>query len=96
MSTNSLTSVSEQDAQRLNVARWAFFFALAYLVQGFTQIASLLYQPLQYFFKAGQGYTAGQLASVMFWVTFPWYIKPLYGLLSDFIPFLGYPMRSTR
>lgn len=70
------------------------FFALAYATQGFAQTTGILLQPIQYFYKAGHGYSASQLAGVTFWITFPWYIKPVYGLLADFIPLFGYRRRS--
>ncbi|MFK7789869.1 MAG: MFS transporter [Phycisphaeraceae bacterium] len=80
--------------QAVPVKKWAVFFVLAYVVQGFAQTTGILFQPLQYFLKAEHGYTASQLAAFTFWVTFPWYIKPVYGLLSDFVPLLGYRRRS--
>lgn len=73
---------------------WMLFFALAYATQGFAQTTGILFQPIQFFYKAGHGYSASQLAAVTFWITFPWYIKPVYGLLADFIPLFGYRRRS--
>lgn len=70
------------------------FFAFAYAVQGFAQHSGVLLQPINYFYKSGHGYSASELAGVMFWITFPWYIKPVYGLLADFIPLFGYRRRS--
>lgn len=75
------------------VGKWALFFALAYLVQGFAQTTGILLQPMQFYFKQN-GYDASDLAAVSFWITFPWYIKPVYGLLADFIPLFGYRRRS--
>lgn len=80
--------------QQIRVRQWALFFVLAYLVQGFAQTTGVLFQPMNYFFKTAHNYSASQLAAVMFWVTFPWYIKPAYGLLSDFIPLFGFRRRS--
>lgn len=73
---------------------WMLFLALAYATQGFAQTTGILLQPIQYFYKAGHGYSASQLAAVTFWITFPWYIKPVYGLFADFIPLFGYRRRS--
>lgn len=73
---------------------WMLFFALAYATQGFAQASGVLYQPILFFYKEGHGYQADQLATITFWVTFPWYIKPVYGLLADFIPLLGYRRKS--
>jgi MFS family permease len=73
---------------------WMLFLALAYATQGFAQTTGILFQPIQYFYKAGHGYSASQLAAITFWITFPWYIKPVYGLFADFIPLWGYRRRS--
>lgn len=70
------------------------FLALAYATQGFAQTTGILFQPIMYFYKEGHDYSASQLAAVTFWVTFPWYIKPVYGLLADFIPLFGYRRKS--
>lgn len=89
------TQLSTNDTRSpISVKQWALFFVLAYLVQGFAQTTGVLFQPMNYFFKTAHNYTAGQLAAVTFWVTFPWYIKPVYGLLSDYIPLFGYRRRS--
>ena len=36
-----------------------------------------------------RGLTAGQLAAFTWITTIPWFIKPVYGLLSDFVPLFG-------
>jgi predicted MFS family arabinose efflux permease len=41
-----------------------------------------------------RGLTAGQLAAFTWITTIPWFIKPLYGLLSDFVPLFGTRRRS--
>lgn len=73
---------------------WMLFFALAYATQGFAQTTGILMQPILFFYKEGHGYSASQIAGVTFWITFPWYIKPVYGLFADFIPLFGYRRRS--
>ncbi|MGB0768220.1 MAG: MFS transporter [Phycisphaeraceae bacterium] len=88
----TIDTATEPSADR--VARWGLFFALAYAVQGYAQTTGVLMQPINYFYKVEHGYTASQLAGVSFWMTFPWYIKPVYGLLADFIPLFGYRRRS--
>lgn len=89
---NNTDDTPETGATR--VAKWGLFFALAYAVQGFAQTTGILLQPIQYFYKEAHDYSASQLAGMMFWITFPWYIKPVYGLLADFIPLLGYRRKS--
>jgi MFS family permease len=41
-----------------------------------------------------RGLSAGQLAAFNWIITIPWFIKPLYGLLSDFVPLFGTRRRS--
>src|SRR2546430_13515323 len=43
-----------------------------------------------------RGLTAGQVADFFLISTIPWLIKPLYGLLSDFVPLLGRRRQSYR
>src|SRR2546428_4246293 len=37
----------------------------------------------------GRGLAAGQVADFFLIATIPWLIKPVYGLLSDFVPLFG-------
>jgi len=87
-------STTSNEPATASAGQWALFFALAYAVQGFAQTTGILMQPILYFYKEGHGYDASDLAGVMFWMTFPWYIKPVYGLFADFIPLFGYRRRS--
>jgi MFS family permease len=41
-----------------------------------------------------RGLSAGQLATFNWIITIPWFIKPVYGLLSDFFPIFGTRRRS--
>jgi len=41
-----------------------------------------------------RGLSAGQLAAFNWSITIPWFIKPVYGLLSDFVPLFGTRRRS--
>ena len=76
------------------MGKWSLFFALAYAVQGFAQSTGILLQPIDYFYKSVHEYDPQKLAALSFWIGFPWYIKPVYGLLADFIPLVGYRRRS--
>ncbi|MBY0548759.1 MAG: MFS transporter [Candidatus Obscuribacterales bacterium] len=71
------------------------FFAVAYLCLGLACAQfGLLAQPLQYFMMKGQHLSAADTASCMALLMFPWVIKPLYGLVCDFIPLAGYKQKS--
>ena len=69
-------------------------FAALYFVQGTGELsAGLLSQPLRSMLK-GWGRDTAEIATFMFILGLPWYIKPLFGLVSDFIPIRGYRRKS--
>lgn len=79
---------------RQDVARLTFYFGLVYFCQGVSQLPCLLNQPLRYYLRQGLGYSPERIADFIFLAMLPWVLKPLYGLISDFIPLLGYRRRS--
>jgi MFS family permease len=70
--------------------RLALLFAIVYFAQGMTYLPD---QVVAIVFKE-RGLSAGQLATFTWITTVPWFIKPLYGLLSDFVPLFGTRRRS--
>lgn len=70
--------------------RLAMLFAIVYFSQGMIYLPD---QVVSIVFKE-RGLTAGQLAAFAWITTIPWFIKPLYGLLSDFVPLFGTRRRS--
>src|SRR5258708_9824431 len=70
------------------------FFALVYVVEGVGQIGGLIAQPLNYYLKASQGWTPVQITGFITLFNLPWIIKPVYGLISDFVPLFGYRRKS--
>src|SRR5215813_2252636 len=68
------------DAQRL-----AILFAIVYFAQGMWYLPN---QTITIVLKE-RGLSAGQVATFFSVTTIPWLIKPLYGLLSDFVPLWG-------
>ena len=70
--------------------RLALLFAIVYFAQGMIYLPE---QVVAIVFKE-RGLTAGQLAAFTWITTIPWFIKPLYGLLSDFVPLFGSRRRS--
>lgn len=71
-----------------------FFFALVYFAQGIGQTGGLIGQPLSYYLKEALGFTPSQIAGWMAILIIPWTIKPIYGLISDFLPIRGSRRKS--
>src|SRR5215468_1389901 len=68
------------DAQRL-----AVLFAIVYFAQGMWYLPN---QTITIVLKE-RGLSAGQVADFFLITIIPWLIKPVYGLLSDFVPLFG-------
>jgi MFS family permease len=71
---------STREARRLGL-----LFAIVYFAQGMVYLPD---QVVAIVLKE-RGLTAGQLATFTWIITTPWFIKPLYGLLSDLVPLAG-------
>ncbi len=72
-----------------------FFFGLAYFCQHFAQTqTALLAQPINYFCKEALGWGPTKVEVFLSVLIIPWTIKPLYGLISDFIPLFGLRRKS--
>ena len=70
------------------------FFAIVYLVEGIGQArVGIIYQPLTHYLKE-TGWTALQVTAYFAVLNFPWIIKPVFGLVSDFVPLFGYRRKS--
>ncbi|MDD5656287.1 MAG: MFS transporter [Elusimicrobia bacterium] len=63
--------------------RLYLFCAVNYFAQG---MAGIVYEPLNYRLKDGLKLSAGQTAVFVAWMTAPFLIKPLFGLLADLLP----------
>ena len=69
-------------------------FGAMYFIQGIGEpTEGLISQPVKVILK-DWGQNAAQIASFMALLAIPWSIKPLYGLLTDFVPILGSRRRS--
>jgi MFS family permease len=69
-------------------------FGLLYFVQGIVEpTEGLLSQPIKSLLRHWD-YSAASAAWLMSALTLPWTIKPLYGLLTDFVPLRGSHRRS--
>ncbi len=74
--------------------RLLVFFALVYVVEGVGQIGGLISQPLNHYLKEALSWTPVQVTAFITVFNLPWVIKPLYGLISDFVPLFGYRRKS--
>jgi MFS family permease len=70
--------------------RLAVLFGIVYFAQGMWYLPN---QTITISLKDG-GLSAGQVAGFFAITTVPWLIKPVYGLLSDFVPLFGYHRKS--
>lgn len=82
------------DGHNKNVWRLMLFFALVYVAEGLGQVGGLINQPMHYFFKEVWHWDADQVTEYLTILTLPWVIKPVYGLVSDFIPLFGYRRKT--
>jgi predicted MFS family arabinose efflux permease len=71
------------------------FFATVYAVQGLAEPKTgLATYPLFFLLKDEMRLTAAETATFLALIGVAWNVKPLYGLLSDLVPLLGYRRRS--
>jgi MFS family permease len=77
------------------ISRLMLFFAIVYTVEGIGQAkVGVIWQPLTHYLKESQDWTPVQIAASLAVLDVPWIVKPLYGMLSDFLPLFGYRRRS--
>jgi MFS family permease len=62
--------------------------------EGAGQVVGLIAQPLTFYLKQVHGWTPLQITAYLAIFNFPWIIKPLYGVFSDFLPLFGYRRKS--
>ncbi len=89
-------SLNDAEKRELVVKRLCRFFVIIYAVQGLSQsgISGLFSLPVSLMLKNRMHFDQAQLAYFVGLVMIPWAIKPLYGLLSDFVPIFGWRRRS--
>ncbi len=76
-------------------SRVMWFFAIVYAVEGIGQAGSgILGQPIVYYLKQVSGWDPVRISASLAALNIPWVIKPLWGLMSDFVPLFGYRRRT--
>lgn len=69
-------------------------FAALYFVQGTGEpTAGLLSQPIRSMLR-NWGQDSAEIATFMFFLGIPWYIKPVFGIFTDFLPIKGFRRKS--
>jgi MFS family permease len=79
---------------RERVRKLMIYFGAVYVVEGMCQHGGIIAQPLSYYLKEVHGYSALQLSGFLAVFSLPWVIKPIYGLVSDFVPLFGYRRKT--
>src|SRR5690349_24052704 len=80
--------------EQQHMRRLMLFFAIVYVVEGIGQArVGIIFQPLSYFLKVN-GWTPVEVTAYFAVLNLPWIIKPVYGLVSDFVPLFGYRRKS--
>lgn len=64
---------------------------VVYAVQGFNSFSALA---INYFFKDNLKLEPAESQTLMTLMMFPWGVKPVYGIISDSLPFFGYHRKS--
>jgi MFS family permease len=76
------------------IGRLMLFFAIVYAVEGIGQArVGIIFQPLSYYLKVN-GWSPLEVTAYFAVLNFPWVIKPVFGLVSDFVPLFGYRRKS--
>ena len=76
------------------MVRLGLLFAVLYFVQGIGEpVAGLVMQPVRSILKSW-GQSPAQIGAFAAAAAIPWSLKPLYGLVSDFVPLWGYRRKS--
>ncbi len=74
--------------------KFYFFCAAVYLVQATGTMGGIAGTAITFFMKEGLGLTATTMAYIAAVTSVAWWIKPGFGLLSDFVPIGGYRRKS--
>jgi MFS family permease len=86
--------VSEDADRGGAIRRLMLFFAIVFAVEGIGQArVGIILQPLTSYLKL-DGWTPLQVTAYFGALNFPWVIKPVFGLVSDFVPLFGYRRTS--
>ena len=81
-------------AARRKLVTLGLLFGSIYFVQGIAEpTEGLIAQPVRSVLE-GRGHSFAEITRFGALLAIPWSLKPLYGLLSDFVPLAGYRRKS--
>ncbi|AKH39117.1 MULTISPECIES: MFS transporter [Nitrosomonas] len=86
--------VSQQSINSRYVNHLVFLFGIVYFAQGIAQSGGLISLPLNYYLKEVMQFNELGATHYLAVLAIPWVIKPVYGLVSDFISLFGYRRKS--
>jgi MFS family permease len=90
----TLDQTNPDAARAATVHRMMWYFAIVYIAEGWAQSGGVIKQPLYHYLYGELQWTSAQVGAYMWWLGIPWWIKPLYGLLSDSRPLFGYRRKT--
>ncbi|HRX79689.1 MAG TPA: MFS transporter, partial [Pirellulaceae bacterium] len=89
-----MSTVTKSPSSRRETTGLVLLFGAMYFVQGIAEpTEGLIAQPVRSLLKSW-GYSAAGIAGFGALLALPWSLKPLYGLLTDFVPINGTRRRS--
>src|SRR6516164_4529788 len=92
---STATSCASLECQKgRQISRLMVFFSVVYVAEGTGQTGGLIAQPLNYFLKETYGWSPVQVTAYLTVLNLPWIMKPLYGIVSDFLPLFGYRRKT--
>jgi len=95
MSESSIAvAAARTPEEQVQLRRLMMFFALVYVAEGAGQTDGLIAQPLNYYLKQVYQWSPVEITAYLTVLNLPWFIKPLYGAMSDFVPLLGYRRKT--
>jgi hypothetical protein len=80
-------ALSDRDSK---IGRLMTLFAVIYIAEGMGQVGGLIGQPLNFYLLKTFDWDATKIAAMVNVLAFPWFIRPVYGIISDFVPIFGY------
>jgi MFS family permease len=89
-----MTTPPQNEVDKRRIFRLMIFFALAYIADGVGQASGLISQPLSYYLMTVLHWDADKITQYLTILILPWIIKPIYGMISDFVPLFGYRRKT--